>query len=372
MVRIGLDDAVPAVCRGGVVCIGNFEAVHRGHQELLQRAAAQAQVVGTHAVALTFDPPPHEVLHPGSHRPPLTLLADRARLLHASGAAQVIVWKTSPALLAMTPRQFFECILLERLQVRGVVEGANFRFGRDRSGDVRLLRSLCEQHGVAFEEVPPLLHDGEPISSSRVRAALLAGQVHQGAQLLGRPYHLRGRVGTGSRRGRELGFPTANLADVANLIPAEGVYAVRVGVVGGLAGKPVSSVAGGVASGEKGGDTSHVLGNLSGGDGAGAAASGHAATPTIWAGAAHIGPNPTFAEWEGKVEVHLIGFVGELYGQELLVEFVERLRGTCRFDSPAALQAQLQADVTQARWAVAAAGPSVIPLLAASSGAEPA
>ena len=190
----------------------------------------------------------------------------------------------------------------ERLAARALVEGEDFGFGRNRSGNVATLRELCTASGIELSVVPPLRLGGVVVSSSRVRAALDSGAVGEAARLLNRPYRLQGNVATGQRRGRTLGFPTANLDPLGTLAPANGVYAVRVPHGG-----------------------------------------------TVWPGAANIGPNPTFGESARKVEVHLIGFDGDLYGQELAVDFLERLRDTRPFAGAADLREQLRRDVERAR-----------------------
>jgi riboflavin kinase/FMN adenylyltransferase len=301
-VTLNWTDYPPPGFTDGAVTVGNFDAVHRGHQALVSTARAWAGRVGGPAVVVTFDPPPHEVLFPGPAREPLTTLIDRADLLHTAGADHVVIFRTVPALLALSPEAFFEDMLLRQLGVRAVVEGYDFRFGRGRSGDTTALRELCAAAGVAFEEVSPLRSGGEPVSSSRVRSALLAGDVALAAELLGRPYRIAGTVVTGARRGRTIGFPTANLANVPTVLPGNGVYAVRAVV----------------------GDRSYPA-------------------------AANVGPNPTFGEDVRKIEVHVIGFSEDVYGKPMAVEFVAKLRDTRPFGGPAELVAQLQRDVAAAK-----------------------
>ncbi|MBN9520284.1 bifunctional riboflavin kinase/FAD synthetase, partial [bacterium] len=236
---------------------------------------------------------------------PLTTIDDRAALLLAAGADRVVVYRPDRDLLGLEPEAFVRDVLLGQLGAKAVVEGYNFRFGRDRAGDTALLRDLCAAAEVGFEEVGLLTDGEEPISSSRVRAALLAGDVASAADLLGRPYRVAGTVVTGARRGRTIGFPTANLADVPTVLPGNGVYAVRA-VVGGVS----------------------------------------------WPGAANVGPNPTFGDDARKVEVHLIGFAGDVYGARLPVEFVAKLRDTRPFAGAAELVEQLRRDVAAARTLV--------------------
>ncbi|MGH7224367.1 MAG: riboflavin kinase, partial [Gemmataceae bacterium] len=193
-------------------------------------------------------------------------------------------------------------VIQKRLQTRALVEGSNFGFGRGREGDVTTLAKLCESTGIRLSVVPPVILDGIEVSSSRVRAALTIGNVREAASLLGHFYRLHGLVGVGQRRGQQLGFPTANLEQLRTLVPGDGVYAVRVAHEG-----------------------------------------------TMWPSAANVGPNPTFGEDAHKVEVHLIGFQGDLYGRPLAIDFIERLRDTRPFKGVAELREQLRRDIEQAR-----------------------
>jgi riboflavin kinase/FMN adenylyltransferase len=202
----------------------------------------------------------------------------------------------------MTPEEFFDAVLVRRLGAKALVEGYDFRFGRGRAGTTAMLRGMCERVGLAFEEVAPFTVGNEPVSSSRVRAALLAGEVAAAAELLGRAYRIAGTVITGARRGRTIGFPTANLADVPTVLPGNGVYAVRATVDG-----------------------------------------------VQYPSAANIGPNPTFGEDARKVEVHLIGFSGDLYGRPLAAEFVAKLRDTRPFAGVNELVEQVRRDVAEAK-----------------------
>jgi riboflavin kinase/FMN adenylyltransferase len=299
-------DSFPDVCRRGAVAIGNFDGVHRGHAALIAELGQQANEVGGPAVAVTFDPHPLELLRPGQAQPPLTTLADRIRLLHALGADHVVVLRTTPSMLGLTAADFFDRVVRERLAARAVVEGANFGFGRGREGNVETLARLCRDAQIAFRVVQPVGVGDTEISSSRIRSALLRGDVAEAAGLIGRPHRLAGTVIVGARRGKTIGFPTANLGRLETLAPGDGVYAVRALV-------------------------------------------GDAAYP----GAANVGPNPTFGETTRKVEVHLIGFSGDLYDRTIAVDFVQRLRDTRPFGSPAELIEQLRRDVEQAREAVA-------------------
>ena len=296
------NDPMPAVCRGGALTIGNFDGVHRGHQALLGELQRQARAAGGPAVAMTFNPPPVQLLRPEAMPAALTTLADRTRLMQAHGAEEVVVMQTTHELLRHSAQQFFEAVVLRGFDAKVVVPGFNFAFGHNREGTVERLLAMCQAAGRRCVPVPPLTVGEQPVSSSRIRAELLDGNVAAAAELLGRPYRVQGTVTTGQRRGQALGFPTANLEGVQTLVPANGVYAARVSRAEGT-----------------------------------------------WAGAANIGPNPTFGEQVRKIEVHLIDFQGDLYGAWLSMDFIERLRETRKFAGPAELVQQLQADIAAAR-----------------------
>ncbi|MFO0926282.1 MAG: riboflavin kinase [Gemmataceae bacterium] len=224
--RLDWHDTFPEACRRGAVAVGNFDGAHRGHAALIAETVRQARVVGGPAVAMTFDPHPLALLRPD--RPPemLTTAADRAACLLALGVDVVVTLVATPSLLELSAADFFARVLLGRLEARALVEGTNFGFGRQREGDVTLLARLCRAADIPLRVVPPVTIDGVEVSSSRIRAELRRGDVAAAARLLGRPYRLRGRVIEGQRRGRTIGYPTANLGDVTTLVPAGGVYAV--------------------------------------------------------------------------------------------------------------------------------------------------
>lgn len=294
----------PAAARGAYVTVGNFDGVHRGHQHLLARLKAGADAAGVPALAITFDPHPATLLRPDAAPVPLVWPEREVELLLEAGATEVAVFKTGPWLLDLTAREFFDRVIREQLGARGMVEGPNFAFGHDRKGDVDTLRRWCAEAGIAFEVAPATRIDGELVSSSRIRRELLAGSVDQAARLMGRPYRLRGIVARGAGRGAGLGFPTANLVQIDTLIPADGVYAARARVAGRADTYPV---------------------------------------------ACNIGPNPTFGEQVRKVEAHLIGFAGDIYGARVELDFLRRLRDTRRFTGPDELLRQVRADIEDAR-----------------------
>src|SRR5580765_1990352 len=263
---IAWNDELPRDCRGGALTIGNFDGVHLGHQALLAELRRQAENVRGPAVAMTFDPPPAKLLRPGAGPAALMTLNDRTMRMLAYGAKHVLVVQTTLELLQKTAKEFFDDVIRQGLSVKAMVPGFNFAFGHNREGTVAALKTMCAEADIPCMPVSPVLVDGQAVSSSRIRGTLMDGNVTEAAKLLGRPYRVRGTVVTGERRGMSLGFPTANLEGVPTLIPGDGVYAVRV---------------------------YHASEN--------------------WPGAANIGPNPTFDENARKLEVHLIGFAGDLY-----------------------------------------------------------
>ncbi len=308
LVRFRLGESPPTSICGGTVAVGNFDGVHRGHSALIADARSLAGASGL-VVPVTFDPHPLKLLAPERFQPPLTTLTERARLLHAIGANHVAVLQTTADLLALSPQAFFEKVIRQALAASGIVEGFNFHFGRDRAGSNEMLRFLCREAGMQFREVPALEDGGRPVSSSRVREALRVGDVATAASLLNHPYRITGLVATGAKRGRSIGFPTANLERIETVVPANGVYAVAV----------VTDVG-------------------------------------AFSGAANVGPNPTFGEQVQKVEIHLIDFDGDLYGQEIHVDFLSRLRDTKKFANVEALIEQMRSDVATAKQIVVRAG----------------
>jgi len=278
--------------------VGNFDGVHRGHAQLIERLLARAREVGGPAVVLTFDPHPVRILRPELAPPPLTWTERKAELLAELGVSAVWSYPTDEALLRLTAEEFFNQILRDALQAKGIVEGPNFQFGRQRQGNVKLLKDLCDTNKITLEVVQPVATGGDLVSSSRVRESIKQGDVAAARQMLTRPYRLRGLVTHGAQRGAKIGFPTANLAGIDTLVPPVGVYAGRAFTQQG-----------------------------------------------IWPAAINIGPNPTFGEGAFKFEAHLPGFSGSLYGQPLEVEFLARVRETRPFESVAALTQQLAADV---------------------------
>ena len=305
----GLDD-VPADWIGSVVTIGVFDGVHRGHQRVVQRARQVARDRNLPLVVITFDPHPDEVIRPGSHPPFLATPRRQAELLAGLGADAVVVLPFSVEFSQLSPDEFVRIVLSDRLHAAAVVVGEDFRFGRKAAGDVTLLAQLGEKYDFTAEGVPLLGADGVTMSSTYIRGRLAAGDVAGAAAALGRPHRVEGVVVRGHMRGRALGFPTANLETPPHTsTPADGVYA----------GALISL-------------------DLDG------------AEVTRWPAAISIGTNPTFDGTDRTVEAYALDRDDlDLYGTHAAIEFTARLRGNTKFDSVAALVAQMRQDVDQAR-----------------------
>ena len=303
---------LPERFRGGVVSIGNFDGVHRGHARIVERLLNMAQREGAHsegarreevrALVLTFDPHPARLLRPLQAPAPLSWTEHKVRLLQELGVDAVVVYPTDEALLRLTAAEFFQCIVLERLGARGMVEGQNFFFGHDRGGNIEILRKYCGDSGIPLEVVEPLQIDGQVVSSSRVRALISVGAVAEAAHLLARPYRIRGTVVHGQGRGIKLGYPTANVGAIDTLLPGEGIYAGQAWIEG-----------------------------------------------RCYATAMSLGGNPTFDEAEKKVEAFVLDYDGDLYGRPIEIDFLSRLRDIKRFDSADQLINQIALDVQETR-----------------------
>jgi riboflavin kinase / FMN adenylyltransferase len=312
----GLDD-VPADWGRSVVTIGVFDGVHRGHQTIVGRAAELARELGLPVVVITFDPHPDEVVRPGSHPPLLSSPKRRAELLAGLGVDAVMVLPFTLELSRMSPDDFVQSVLVERLHAARVVVGENFRYGHKARGDVTLLAELGDKYDFMAEGVP-LVANGQTISSSSTRELLTAGDVEGAATALGRPHRVEGVVVRGHQRGRALGFPTANLETLPyTAIPSDGVYA------GWLECFPVKRSE--------------------------ATAAGPAAE-TRWPAAISIGTNPTFEGAERSVEAYALDRDDlDLYGEHVAVDCAVRIRDTLKFDSIEALVAEIRRDVDRAR-----------------------
>ena len=299
-VSAAIDGSPPTPC---VIAPGNHDGVHLGHQALIRSARQFAQASGLEVRALTFDPHPAVVLDKGDRKEALTSQPRRAELLRAAGADHVTVQRFTPEFAALSPEAFVTTLLAQG--ARALVVGPDFRFGSMRAGDVALLQRLGHQRGFEVLIEPPVLLDGERVSSSAIRSALRSGDVQRASRHLGRLHELQGPVMRGDERGRTLGFPTANLEAEAVLRPLDGVYAVRVR-------------------------------NLS------------APGEPLYSGVANLGTRPTFAAGR-SLEVHLFDFDSDIYGAELRVGFAARVRDEQRFGSIDALRAQIARDCDAAR-----------------------
>jgi riboflavin kinase/FMN adenylyltransferase len=286
-----------------VVTIGNFDGVHLGHQAILARVCKRAQELEGQAVGITFEPHPLKVLRPQLNLPLLTTPTQKLELLTAAGLEAVVVLPFNPEFAGLTARDFVTQYFCERLRVREVVVGHDYCFGRGREGNIDLLKEMGRAHGFTVQVVWAVEVDGAVVSSSLIRALLRLGKVAEANHLLGRPYGVAGQVIPGKGRGAKLlKVPTANIRPENELLPASGIYAVWV---------------------RRG--------------------------PETLPGVANIGTSPTFENGELSLEVHLLNFDGNLYGENLEVGFVARLREERRFPSIDALAAQIRNDITAAR-----------------------
>lgn len=298
-----------------VVTIGMFDGVHVGHQQLIRTTVRLAKRLGAASVVITFDPDPQTVLDPRHAQPRLMSLEARRRLIDTLGVDRVWVIPFTRAFSRISAEQFVRTLLVEWLSVCGVVVGPQFTFGRGRRGTLRLLRRLGARYGFRVVVVAPVIRDGRPVSSSRIRRLIERGRVRQARRLLGRPVQLHGAVIRGDRRARQLGFPTANVRLTDGLLPRRGVYEVRLEV----------------------GRASHE-------------------------GVMNLGVRPTFASPARRsrspgrasatvrpqplvCEVHLVRFRGNLYGRSVLVHLLRRIRGERRFESAQALARQIRRDI---------------------------
>jgi riboflavin kinase / FMN adenylyltransferase len=298
-----------------IVAIGNFDGVHRGHRAVIDAAVAHGRALGRPAAALTFDPHPRQFLRPNEPLFQLTNLPPKLRLLAASGLDGALVISFDAALASLSAEAFITRILVGTFNIAGATIGFDFHFGKDRQGSPAYLAEQGRRLGFPVEIVAPLEDEGRPVSSSTIRAALAAGRVVEAAELLGHPWFVSATVIHGEERGRDLGYPTANL----RLDPAcglkHGIYAVRAGVDG-----------------------------------------------RIQDGVASFGRRPTFDDGAPLLEIHLFDFAGDLYGSTIDVAFIGWIRAELRFDSIEALIAHMNDDSRLAR-AILARSPNAFPIL---------
>jgi riboflavin kinase/FMN adenylyltransferase len=296
-------DQLPPSLPYPVVSVGNFDGIHRGHLLIFKKVVSRAREAGGTSVVVTFEPHPQRVLNPEAAPSLLTDLDSKLSLLEGEGIDVVLVVPFTRTFARTAPRAFVAEILHKRVGAKELFVGHDFAFGKDRAGTIALLQAEGQKLGVAVTVVGAVEWKGEKVSSSRIRKALETGEPERAGNLLGRPYSLSGKVVEGYREGRILGFPTANLTLASDvLIPAQGVYAVRV---------------------------------LWGG--------------TSYDGVANIGTSPTFEDRPLRLEVHLFDFTGDLYDEVLEVDFVARLRQERRFSSADELASQILKDAQEAR-----------------------
>jgi riboflavin kinase/FMN adenylyltransferase len=288
--------------RGGIVTLGSFDGLHRGHQVLLEQTVQWARQLAAPSAMLTFEPMPREFLHATNPPARLTNFRERWRLLEPAGLDTLIVLRFNDRLRSLTGEQFVE-MLTSDLKVQGLVVGHDFRFGKAGQADATFLSEAGLRHGFAVTVVEPVVAAGERVSSTVIREALAAGRFDQARALLGRPYSIRGRVVPGAQLGRQLGFPTANIRVRRRKLPLGGIYAVRV----------------------------------------------HGIKKQAMGGVASLGTRPTVDGVEPLLETFVFDFSGDLYGRELEIEFVAHLRNEERFESLEALVAQMRIDESRAR-----------------------
>ncbi|GAA0323644.1 bifunctional riboflavin kinase/FAD synthetase [Sphingomonas oligophenolica] len=308
MERLDGGSMVPPALRGGIVALGNFDGFHLGHQAVVGQAVERARAEGRPALVATFDP--HPVRHFKPDVPPfrLTTLDQRARLFAAAGADAMIVFHFDEALAGLTALEFVADRLLDKIGAGGVVTGDDFTFGKARSGNVDVLADLGAKNGFSVDTVAPVSLDGEAVSSSRIRALLVAGDPRGAARLLTRPFAIEGVVQHGDKVGRTIGYPTANI-DMGNYLrPAYGIYAVR----------------------------------------------GRLADGRILDGAANLGVRPSFDPPRELLEPYFFDFTGDLYNQTIEVALVDFLRPEAKFDDLEALKAQMALDCAKAKALLAA------------------
>ena len=288
---------------GCVATIGNFDGVHLGHQAVLGQLAEKADSLCLPLTVMTFEPRPQEVLRPEQSPPRLTRFREKVQAFRRYAVDRIMVLRFNPAFAQQSPDEFIEHLLVNGLGVKYLVIGDDFRFGKDRAGDFQMLKAAGKQHGFEVVSMHTFLLDDERVSSTRVRAALAEGDLNAAEKLLGRTYRMCGRVAHGDKKGRTIGFPTANIHLHRINTPLRGVFAVE---LFGVEGEPL-------------------------------------------AGVANLGTRPTVDGMRTLLEVHLFDFDGDIYGRHVHVDFLRKLRDERRFDSFDALKAQIQCDAEQAR-----------------------
>lgn len=298
----GLHNVRP-VHRGCVATVGNFDGVHLGHQAVLGQLAEKGAQLAQPTVVITFEPQPREMFSPATAPPRLTPFREKLQVLRRFSVDRVLCIAFNKSFAALSARAFIDRVLVEKLGVRYLVVGDDFRFGQGREGDFAMLEAAGTLENFHVARMHSFYVDGERVSSTRIREALAAGDLARAQKFLGRPFRMSGHVAPGNARGRTLGFPTANLFVHRNRAPVAGVFAVE---VFGLDREP-------------------------------------------WPAVANVGTRPSVGGVQSLLEVHLLDYFGDLYGRHLQVDFCHRLRDEQRFSSLDALKAQIGRDVDAAR-----------------------
>lgn len=285
-----------------VLALGNFDGVHLGHQAILNKAIERAKVIGGLSVAFTFDPHPVKVLAPEKYLPLITPTEKKIKLIEEMGISAVICAEFNLEFSNLHPRSFARDILAGRIGAKEVVVGFNYSFGKGRGGGIDFLKEMGEEYGFKLHVVEPVRIGGAVVSSSKVREAIWAGDARLASMLLGRPYDMEGRVVSGMKRGKRLGFPTANIETKGELFPKSGVYAAVV-----------------LMKGRK------------------------------YKAVANVGKHPTFPEDPFSVEAHIFDFDSDIYGEEVGLLFIERIRDDMAFQTQEALSEQIRHDAIKAK-----------------------
>jgi riboflavin kinase/FMN adenylyltransferase len=291
------DDPRPPWLVHPVLALGNFDGLHRGHLKIIERVRRGAAEHGGTPMAMTFDPHPPRVLRPDKAPKLLMTKSQRLESLHSAGISCVAVVRFTRELSEWDPEMFIRTVLVDWLRVSEVWVGANFLFGHGRSGNFTVLRTLGQHYGFRADKIDPVRYKDFVVSSTRIRRLVSEGRVDEAGALLGHPYFIDGTVVAGRRRGRDIGFPTANLDSTNELVPPHGVYATTTTIDG-----------------------------------------------VVHAGITNVGVRPTFGEGELTVETHLLRYSGDLYGRSVRLGFVQRIRDERQFPDVDALREQIEAD----------------------------
>ncbi|AKM08937.1 bifunctional riboflavin kinase/FAD synthetase [Croceicoccus naphthovorans] len=303
MTRLSSTDPIPQELQGAVIALGNFDGVHQGHQAVIGAAVDMARADGSPVLVATFDPHPARHFKPDAPPFRLTTLEQREVLFAAYGADAMVVFEFDAALAGTSAEDFVNRHLLTHMGVKGIVTGTDFTFGKDRSGNIDVMRRLAAQAGIGTKAVPPVHDGGGVISSTRIRQALQAGDPQEAARLLTRPFAIRGEVVHGAKLGRTIGYPTANVELGPYLRPKYGIYAVT----------------------------------------------GHLPDGRVIKGAANLGIRPSFDPPKELLEPYFFDFAEDLYGQTIEVALHHFLRPEAKFDTLDALTEQMEKDCAKAR-----------------------